>query len=163
MLKRSVIACLSVLLLFTGSALAIGPAELMVYGGPTMSGFSGGYDLGASALIDLPMMPKVGVEVERSFLVGDTNITRLGLVYAQTVIPFLASLKISAGSSSVTSSASYTIGGQTFAASAATSGSYLSAGVVIKLLSLAVNPKIVYNQFGSVSVAEGIVNAGMTF
>ena len=163
MLKRSIIACLSVLLLFSGSALAIGPAELMIYAGPTMSGFSGGYDLGASALIDLPMMPKVGVEVERSALAGDINITRLGLVYAQTLIPFLASLKISAGSSSVTSSGAYTIGGQTFAASAATSGSYVSAGVVIKVLSLAVNPKVVYNQYGSVSVAEGIVNAGLTF
>ena len=163
MSKISLIACLSVLLLFTGSALAVGPAELMIYGGPTVSGFSGGYDLGASALIDLPLMPKVGVEAEKSFLSGDINITRLGLVYAQTLIPFLASIKVSAGSSSIASNVAFSIGGQTFAASAATSGYYATAGLVIKILNLAVNPKVVYNQYGSVAVAEGIINAGLTF
>jgi hypothetical protein len=159
MIKRFAVPCLLVLLLFTGSALAIGPVELMVYGGPTVSALSGGYDLGASAMIDLPMIPKVGVEFERSAMAGDTSLTKLGLAYSQTIIPFLASVKVSAGSSSITSSVAASIVGP----SASASGSYVSAGAVIKVLSLAINPKFVYNQYGSVSVSEGIINAGLTF
>ncbi|MFA5103599.1 MAG: hypothetical protein WC527_00240 [Candidatus Margulisiibacteriota bacterium] len=163
MLRKISIAFLVLSAILVGHALAIGPAELTIYGGPTVSNYSGGYDLGASVLVNLPMIPKVGVEAERSALVGNVNITRLGLVYEQSVIPFLASFKLSAGSSSISSNGSFTIGSHTFAASATENGSYVTAGLVVKVLSLVVNPKYVYNQYGGVSVSEGIINAGMSF
>lgn len=144
-------------------ALALGPAELTIYGGATVSNYSGGYDIGASALIDLPLMPKIGVEVERSSLVGNVNIARLGLVYEQTLIPFLSSLKVSAGSSFISSDGSFSIGSHTFPASATANGSYVTAGLVVKLLSLTVNPKYVYNQYDGAAVSEGILNVGLAF
>ena len=163
MFRKISISCLVLFVMLVSSAFAIGPAELMIYGGPTVANYSGGYDLGASALIDLPMIPKIGVEVERSALVGNVNISRLGLVYEQTLIPFLSSFKVSAGSSSISSDLSFSIGSHTFSASAAENGSYVAAGLVFKVLFLAVNPKYVYNQYNGVAVSEGIINAGMTF
>lgn len=163
MIKILTVACLAIFVAFAGSALAVGPAELSVYGGPTVSNYSGGYDVGVSALIDLPMVPKVGVEAERSSFAGNVGITRLGLVYEQTLVPFLSSIKVSAGSSSISSSASFSIGSQTFSASASVNGSYMAAGLVVKMLNLIVNPKYVYNQYGGTAVSEVIINAGMTF
>jgi len=149
--------------MLAGSALAIGPAELTVYGGPTVSNYSGGYDLGISAMLDLPVIPKVGVEAERSVLADNVSITRLGLAYEQTLIPFLTSFKLSAGSSSLSYSGSVSIDSHTFAGSGTENGSYIAAGLVVKVLSLVVNPKFVYNQYGGVPVYEGIVNVGMAF
>ena len=163
MFKLISIVCLALSVMLASSALAIGPAELTIYGGPTVSNYSGGYDLGASVLVNLPMIPKVGVEAERSALVGNVNITRLGVVYEQTLIPFFSSVKLSAGSSSLGYSGAVSIGSQTFAGSGTENGSYISAGLVVKVLSLVVNPKYVYNQYGGVSVSEGIINAGMSF
>ncbi|MFA4966707.1 MAG: hypothetical protein WC624_00585 [Candidatus Margulisiibacteriota bacterium] len=163
MFRKILISCLVLLVMLISSAFAIGPAELTIYGGPTIANYSGGYDIGASALIDLPLMPKIGVEVERSALVGPVNISRLGLVYEQTLIPFLSSFKVSAGSSSISSDVSFSIDSHTYAASAQVNGSYLTAGFVVKVLSLAVNPKYVYNQYDGVAVSEGIINAGLTF
>jgi hypothetical protein len=163
MFKKISMVCLALSVMLAASAFAIGPVELTVYGGPTVSNYSGGYDLGASAMVNLPMVPKVGVEVERSSLVGNVNITRLGLAYEQTLIPFLTSFKLSAGSSSLTYSGSVSIGSQTYTGSGTENGSYVAAGLVVKVLSLVVNPKFVYNQYGGVSVSEGIVNVGMTF
>jgi len=163
MFRKISIAGLVLSLILGSSALAFGPAELTIYGGPTISNYSGGYDLGVSVLVDLPVMPKVGVEAERSALVGNVNITRLGLVYEQSVIPFLASFKLSAGSSSLSYSGSVSIGSQTYAGSGTENGSYVAAGVVVKVLNLVVNPKFVYNQFGGASISEGIINAGMSF
>jgi len=163
MFKKISMVCLTLSVMLASSAFAIGPAELTVYGGPTVSNYSGGYDLGVSAMVNLPMIPKVGVEAERSALVGNVNITRLGLAYEQTLVPFLASFKLSAGSSSLSYSGAVSIGSQTFAGSGTENGSYVSAGLVVKVLSLVVNPKYVYNQYGGVSVSEGLVNVGMTF
>lgn len=163
MLRKISITCLVLFVMLISGALAMGPVELMAYGGVTASNYSGGYDLGASALIDLPLVPKFGVEAERSTMVGNVNIVRLGLVYEQALIPFLASFKVSAGSSSIGSDGSFSIGSHTFAASVTANGSYVTAGLVFKLLSLAVNPKYVYNQYDGVSVSEGIINAGLAF
>jgi len=163
MFKKISMVCLALSVMLAASAVAVGPAELTVYGGPTVSNYSGGYDLGASAMVNLPMIPKVGVEVERSALVGNVNITRLGLAYEQTLIPFLTSFKLSAGSSSLSYSGSVSVGSQTYTGSGTENGSYVAAGLVVKVFSLVVNPKFVYNQYGGVSVSEGIVNVGMTF
>jgi hypothetical protein len=157
------ISCLLLFIMLGGGAFAMGPLELTVYGGPTGSNYTGGYDLGASALIDLPVVPKIGVEFERSSLAGNVNITRLGLVYEQTLIPFLSSFKVSGGTSSISSDASFTIGSHTFSASAAANGSYVAAGLAFKVLFLSVNPKYVVNQYEGATVSEGIINAGMTF
>ncbi len=163
MFKKILTVCFAFSVMLATGALAVGPVELAVYGGPAVSNYSGGYDLGASAMVNLPMIPKVGVEAERSALVGNVNITRLGLAYEQTLIPFLTSFKLSAGSSSLSYSGSVSIGSQTFAGSGTENGSYVAAGLVVKVLSVIVNPKYVYNQYGGVSVSEGIVNVGMTF
>jgi hypothetical protein len=163
MLRKISVACLVLFVLSVGGAFALGPVELTAYGGLTGSNYTGGYDLGASALIDLPLVPKIGVEAERSAMAGNVNIVKLGLVYEQTLIPFLASFKVSAGSSSISGDGSFTIGSHTFAASATANGSYVAAGLVVKVLSLAVNPKYVYNQYEGASVSEGIVNAGLAF
>jgi hypothetical protein len=163
MLRKISLACLALFVVLVSGSFALGPVEVMAYGGLTGSNYTGGYDLGASALIDLPLVPKIGVEAERSTMVGNVNIVKLGLVYEQTLIPFLTSFKVSAGSSSISSDGSFTIGSHTFAASATANGSYVSAGLVVKVLSLAVNPKYVYNQYDGVSVSEGIINAGLAF
>ena len=163
MLRKISVACLALFVLFVGGAFALGPVEVMAYGGLTGSNYTGGYDLGASALVNLPALPKLGVEVERSTMIGNVNIVKLGLVYEQTLIPFLTSIKFSAGSSSISGDGSFTIGSRTFAGSTAANGSYLSAGIVVKVLFLAVNPKYVYNQYDGASVSEGIINAGLTF
>ena len=163
MLRKISITGLALGLMLGSGAFALGPVELMLYGGATGSNYSGGYDLGASALIDLPLAPKIGVEIERSSLVGNVNIARLGLVYEQTLIPFLASFKVSGGSSSLSSDGAFSIGSYTFPTSASAKGTYVSAGLVVKLLSLAVNPKYVYNQYDGVAVSEVIINAGLTF
>ena len=163
MLRKISVACLALFVLLVGGSFALGPVELMAYGGLTGSNYTGGYDLGASALIDLPLVPKVGVEAERSTMVGNVNIVKLGLVYEQTLIPFLTSFKLSAGSSSISGDGSFTIGSHTFSASATANGSYLEAGLVVKVLSLALNPKYVYNQYEGASVSEGIINAGLAF
>ena len=108
--KSSVICSLFFVMLTSAGAYAIGPAEVMIYGGPSASNYTGGYDIGASVLINLPLLPKAGVEVERSTFADDVSITKLGFVYEQTLIPFLLSFKISAGSSTINSSASFTVG-----------------------------------------------------
>ena len=136
MLRKISVAGLLLSVMLVNTALAIGPAELTIYGGPTVSNYSGGYDLGASVMVNLPMIPKVGVEAERSALIGNVNITRLGLAYEQTIVPFLASFKLSAGSSSLSYSGSVSIGSQTFAGSGTENGSYATAGLVVKVLSL---------------------------
>ncbi len=163
MINRLTVACLALFVVLYGSALAAGPAELMIYGGPTVSSYTGGYDLGASAMIDLPMMPKVGVEAERSAFAGNVNITRVGLVYEQTIIPFLSSIKISAGTSSLSYAGSVSVGSYSFSGSGTENGSYVAAGIVVKLLSLILSPKFVYNQYGGTAVSEGMINAGMAF
>jgi hypothetical protein len=163
MLRKMSVACLALFVMFAGGVLALGPVELTAYGGLTGSNYTGGYDLGASAMLDLPLAPKIGVEAERSTMVGNVNIVKLGLAYEQTLIPFLTSFKVSAGSSSISGDGSFTIGSHTFAASATASGSYVAAGLVVKVLSLAVNPKYVYNQYDGASVSEGIINVGLTF
>lgn len=163
MFRKILFTCLVLFVVLVGSAFAFGPIELTVYGGPTLSNYSGGYDLGASALLDLPLVPKAGVEVERSSLVGNVNIVRLGVVYEQTLIPFLTSFRVSAGSSTISSDQTFTIGSQTYSGSGSASGSYVTAGLVVKVLSLALNPKYVYNQYNGASVSEGIVNVGLTF
>ena len=163
MFRKISVACLVLFVLLVGGAFALGPVELMAYGGLTGSNYTGGYDLGASALIDLPLAPKIGVEAERSTMVGNVNIVKLGLVYEQTLIPFLTSIKFSAGSSSISSDGSFTIGSRTFAAAATANGSYMEAGLVVKVLSLALNPKYVYNQYEGASVSEGIINVGLAF
>ena len=161
--NKTILSCLALLMLFAGSAYAIGPSELMIYGGPTGNNYNGGYNVGASVMLDVPMMPKIGAEVERSVLANNVNITRVGFVYEITLVPFVSGIRLSTGASSLSSNSSFSIGSYTFSSTNTTNGSYASAGIILKVLNLAFNPKYIYTQYGNVNITEVVINVGMTF
>lgn len=162
-MRKIFVSCITLLILLAGCSFAFGPVELIVYGGSTASNYSGGYDLGASAAIDLPVIPKIGVEAERSYYAGNVNFTRLGLNYEQTILPYLASFKVAGGSSSIAYDLSYPGFATPVTVPTSVGGYYLSAGLIVKVINFVINPKYVYNQYGGVSVSESIINVGVTF
>lgn len=161
------IIALFVPVLFSGNALAIGPVDLNVYAGPSASLLGGGYDIGASGVISLPLLPNVGLQAEMTnanMASGiNSTITRIGILVKYSAIPLMPSITLAGGISTLAANGTYTIGGKTISASSGLSGNYLSLGAELKLLSIVVNPKFVYNVYGSDSISEGIVNVGWAF